>query len=83
ATGRLETGKYELYYPELERSLIINFNPEFPYEIESWEETFNSGYGPSAQKLTTKATKLKQLNTPYWRQNRNVNEVLQDSLMIR
>ncbi|MBT8269101.1 MAG: septum formation inhibitor Maf [Bacteroidia bacterium] len=83
ATGRLETGKYELYYPELERSLIINFNPEFPYEIESWEETFSSGYGPSAQKLTTKATKLKQLNTPYWRQNRNVNEVLQDSLMIR
>lgn len=71
---------YTLNYPELERTLTINFSSEFPYTIESWAETFKSGFGPKAQMLTTKATKIKQLKAPYWRQNSNKYTALRDTL---
>ena len=71
---------YTLNYPSLERTLTINFSTEFPHSIESWSETFKSGFGPKAQMLTSKATKMKQLKSPYWRQNSNKYTVLRDTL---
>ncbi len=71
---------YELTYPELERTLSINFTSDFPYTIESWSEDFKSGFGPGAKTLTTKASKMKSLNTPYWGQNGNEHLILRDSL---
>jgi hypothetical protein len=73
---------YEIRYPELERTLIINFSPEFPYSIESWTETSKSGFGADAQMLTSTATKLKTLRTAYWKENRNKDLPLRDSLGI-
>lgn len=57
---------YEIRYKDYERSLKITFNKSFPYEIESWKETYKSGFGPDARVLTTTATKNKSLNTDYW-----------------
>ncbi|MEX0360279.1 MAG: septum formation inhibitor Maf, partial [Allomuricauda sp.] len=71
---------YTLNYPELERSLAITFTTEFPHSIESWTETFKSGFGPKAKQMTTKATKLKSIKTAYWGQNSNDDMVLRDSL---
>lgn len=71
---------YSLSYPDLERTLTINFTTEFPYTIESWTEQFKSGFGPKAKVMTTKATKLKSLKTPYWGQNGNEDLILRDSL---
>ncbi|WP_431160317.1 septum formation inhibitor Maf [Flagellimonas beolgyonensis] len=71
---------YILTYPDLERTLTINFTTAFPYSIESWTEEFKSGFGPNAKLLTTKATKLKRMKTAYWGQNSNQDLFLRDSL---
>ncbi|RIV30589.1 septum formation inhibitor Maf [Flagellimonas lutimaris] len=71
---------YSLYYPELERTLTINFTSDFPYSIESWTEEFKSGFGPNAKSMMTSASKIKTLKTAYWGQNDNKNEILRDSL---
>ena len=71
---------YTLAYPELERTLTINFTSDFPHSIESWTEETKSGFGPNAKLLTTKATKQKTLKTAYWGQNGNKDLILRDSL---
>ena len=80
ATATSETGKYTLEYPELKRSLVINYNPSFPYTIESWEETFKSGWGPKAKEITTKATKINSIKSAYWGKNSNKDETLRADL---
>ncbi|WP_337251664.1 septum formation inhibitor Maf [Maribacter halichondriae] len=59
-----ELSSYELNYPELGRTLKINFTSSFPYTIESWTETFTSGFGDNAKSMTSTAIKLKRLKTP-------------------
>ncbi len=72
--------RYEISYPELQRTLTINFGNSFPYAVESWEESYKSGFGSNAVMLTTEATKIKTLKTPYWQQNKNKDVFLRDSL---
>jgi len=79
ANAVLSTASYTIEYPELDRALIINFNKEFPFEIVSWSESFNSG----PEKLTTKATKLEAMKSPYWSKNSNKDAVLRDSLKLK
>ncbi len=71
---------YTISYPELERTLEINFKATFPYTIEGWSETFKSGFGDKARTMTSKATKIRTLKTPYWRQNGNSSLALRDTL---
>ncbi len=73
---------YILRYPGLERLLKIRFASEFPYGIESWEETYPSGFGPSARTLTTKATKINSIKSPYWQRNGIEDVSLRDTLGI-
>lgn len=73
---------YSLTYPELDRTLTINFSTAFPHTIESWTDEFKSGYGANAKTLTSKATKIETIKTPYWRQNGNKDMILRDSLGI-
>jgi len=82
ATANLENETYTITYPELNRTLKINFNVNFPYDILGWEETMISGYGPSAKTLTTKATKLKSIKSAYWSKNRNADETIRKSLLL-
>ena len=74
------TQVYRIAYPELQRTLEISFSTEFPYEIEGWSETSTSGFGDQAKQMTSTATKMKTLKTPYWRQNSNKYLSLRDSL---
>ncbi len=74
------TSVYALEYPDLKRSLKIHFNSTFPHEIESWTETFTSGFGAGAKELTTKATKIKRIKSAYWGKNKNKDEVLREEL---
>ncbi|MEW7291701.1 septum formation inhibitor Maf [Aquimarina sp. 2304DJ70-9] len=84
ATATLEkqnnTTIFTLQYPELKRTVSITFNSKFPHEIESWTETFISGFGSNAKELTTKATKIKQIKSAYWGKNNNKDEVLREEL---
>jgi len=79
-TQKGEMSSYSVTFPELERSLTINFSTTFPYTIESWSDEFKSGFGANAKTLKSKATKIKTITTPYWRQNSNADIVLRESL---
>lgn len=71
---------YKITYPDLERTLEISFSKSFPHTIENWSETYKSGFGPNAQTLTTRATKIKTLKRAYWQENKNSDVFLRDSL---
>ncbi|MBU2997309.1 septum formation inhibitor Maf [Cellulophaga baltica] len=72
---------YTLEYPELERTLAIDFTTAFPHTIEGWRETYPSGHhGSKAELMTTTAEKNKSIKTPYWKQNTNSDLFLRDSL---
>ena len=71
---------YKITYPDLDRTLEINFSKSFPHTIENWSETYKSGFGPNAQTLTTTATKIKTLKRAYWQENKNSDVFLRDSL---
>lgn len=73
---------YTLTYPELERSLSIDFSTTFPHTVEGWTESYKSGFGPKAKVLTTKATKINRIKSAYWGKNRNSDQHLRDSLGI-
>lgn len=83
ATASLDNGNYTISYPDLNRSLSISFNTNFPYEILGWEETSTSGYSPSAKTLTTKATKLESIKSAYWGRNSNTDEGLRTVLKLQ
>lgn len=76
------TSIYRIDYPQLNRSLSVAFASAFPYSIESWEETMVSGFGTSAQTLTTRAVKKRQIMSAYWQKNSNDDVHLRDSLGI-
>lgn len=71
---------YTIIFPELERTLAINFTSAFPYVIEGWSDSYKSGFGSKAKILKSTASKIKTLKTPYWKQNRNEHLPLRDSL---
>ncbi|MBU2951724.1 septum formation inhibitor Maf [Tamlana agarivorans] len=82
AMASIDKNTYSMHYPELNRTLSITYNPEFPFDILSWEESFKSGFGEQANLLTTKATKLKTIKSPYWKKNHNKNEKLRTVLLL-
>ncbi len=83
ATAQLTPDTYTLTYPDLNRSLNISFNPQLPFDIISWEETFISGYGNKALELTTKATRIKTIKSDYWNINTNADSALRESLGLK
>jgi len=79
-TKNNEVSSYEVSYPELKRKLRIDFLTVFPHSIEGWSDTFESGYGNGKKELTSTATKIKSLKSPYWQKNSNEFLPLRDSL---
>ena len=75
ASASLDTGSYTLNYSSLKRKLIINFNPEFPYEILNWEENVDGDI--------TKATRLKTIKSAYWSKKSKKDEVLRETLLLQ
>ena len=69
---------YQVKYPE--RSLSITFDKAFPYQIQSWEETYN---GIEGKELTTSATLDKTLHIDYWSKNSVSDKYLRDSLNLK
>ena len=76
ANCTLTTSSYSIEYPELSRTLTINFEAEFPYQITGWSERFPDG----GREMTATATRVKSLKTPYWKQNAEKYSSLRDSL---
>lgn len=82
ATAELKENSYSISYLDLNRTLVIKFNNKFPFDILGWEESYKSGFGPNAKQLTTKATKLETIKSPYWQKNANKDEVLRETLQL-
>lgn len=74
ANGKINDNIYILNYQELNRTLKITFNQNFPFDILSWEETIGE--------KTTTATKLKTIKSAYWNKNKNTDEVLRKTLHL-
>ena len=71
---------FRLKYTTIDRELAITFSRAFPYTIEGWTETYVSGWGGGAKRLTTKATKKKRLMSDYWNRKSNVDRKLRRDL---
>jgi hypothetical protein len=60
---------YNIEYPDLSRTLIIYYAPQFPHTIEYFEETYPSGFGETGDPLTSKAEKTHRIMSTYWQKN--------------
>lgn len=78
ATASLADSTYNISYPELKRTLSIEFNAKFPHDITRWEETYPDNN--SGELFTTTAVKLTTLIEPYWQQNKNEDANLRGQL---
>lgn len=70
---------YTLRYPEIDRSLIIRFNQNFPFKIDGWKEIVTK----QNEKFITKAHSPRQINIDYWNKNKNTDTQYRDSLQLR
>lgn len=71
---------YTIYYPELKRTLSIVYESKFPHKIDSWTETFLSGFGNNQKELKTTATKMKTIKSDYWNKHSNIDSGLRKTL---
>jgi len=70
---------YTLRYPEIDRSLMIRFNQNFPFKIDGWKEIVTK----QNEKFITKAHSPRQINIDYWNKNQNTDTQYRDSLKLR
>ena len=70
ATASLQAGNYTLYIPSLQRSLSIQFDPNFPYTIEGWEEK----YDYKGEQYASTAKRIHTERRQYWQENNNASE---------
>lgn len=71
-TKLIENGKLNTYVincTELERTVEISYESEFPYSIVAWKEIYRSGFGEDAPVLTTEGTLDQSLMIDYWTKN--------------
>ncbi|MEO6230663.1 MAG: hypothetical protein ABJB11_01410 [Ferruginibacter sp.] len=68
---------FTVVYPQLNRTLSINFENKFPYTILGWSDSFA---GLDGKILTTTATRNKMIMTDYWRKHLNIDRKLREDL---
>ncbi|MEP7322189.1 MAG: septum formation inhibitor Maf [Saprospiraceae bacterium] len=73
---------YKIEYPELNRSLYIEYEPTFPYSILKWTEEYKDGFGDMAKMLVTTATRKKQIMIDYWNKNHKIDDSLRLELEL-
>lgn len=79
-SSRDGTHTYTLSYPELGRTLAIEFATHFPHGITGWWEENLQGHGEKARTMTSRATKIQSLKAAYWSRQGNGDLHLRDSL---
>ncbi len=75
---------YRIYYPRDQRELKIYFQPDFPYVIEGWDESYQApAWSGSSDKLTTQGRRLKTYRSPYWSQHDNQHRALRAEMGLK
>ena len=77
-----EISTVKIDYDDLERTVEIFYQTQFPYQILGWEETTKSGFGKNAAMMTTKAVLDTTILSPYWSKNLNKDEYLRKELQL-
>ena len=62
-------------YLHLDRTVSIDYEPQFPYRIIGWEEQ-------DGGQLSSRGTLIKSIKAPYWTQHDNDDLPLRDSLRL-
>lgn len=70
-----EMNRLIVEYLHLDRTIIIGYEPQFPYRILYWEEQDEG-------KLSSKGTLLETIKAPYWTLHDNDDHYLRDSLHL-
>lgn len=78
ANTTLTDSTYTINYPNLKRTVVVKFNPKFPYTIEYWEESYPDK--ANGDFLTTKATRINTILEPYWQRNKKEDGYLRVQL---
>lgn len=68
----------KIEYPELKRKLTIVFKADFPHHILAWTEEKESG----GQRLTSKATLISRIKSPYWSENQLKDSTMRKKLKL-
>jgi hypothetical protein len=77
------TRKLKISYPELDRTLTIEYTNSAPYSIESWTESYIDGWGPDKKRLETTGKKIKSIRSKYWEKNNNSDAYLREELGLK
>jgi hypothetical protein len=64
---------YAVHYPELQRTLEIDFKTEFPHQIMGWKESYGNNEVTTGRLLNT-------IMSDYWMHNQPQDEILRDQL---
>lgn len=73
----LQVDCYTIKYLDSNRTLNIYFQPNFPYIIEGWEDTYK---GMGEVELTTTAIRKNTKRLDYWNKNNNIDRNLNAEL---
>ena len=73
---------YSVKFPDSGRQFNITFEKNFPFEIISWEEIYESGFGPDSKELVTRAVRNKSVMLDYWNKNTTFDEVIREKMGI-
>ena len=73
---------YRLKYQNFDRTLRIDFNRDFPYEIVSWEETYTGGFGEDAKILTTRVVQDSRIMLDYWSKHALADSIWRQELNL-
>ncbi len=72
--------EYYVDFQEIGRKLSIVFEPESPFRIVGWTESYPSLL--DGMERQTIAKRMKTVKTPYWEQNRRKDMALRDTLNL-
>jgi hypothetical protein len=71
---------YNLYYPELDRKLVVECQSRFPFQVLGWKEVWGA---KSSNPQVTEASLAETIKEPYWELNGDNKKALRDSLGLK
>ncbi len=67
-------------YPELQRTMKIYYQSEFPRQITGWQESYPDGQGDNPPILISTGERIRTIRSPYWTKNKSSDEIIRKEL---
>lgn len=75
--------RYEINFPEEQRTLRIDFEQNFPYRIQKWDDSYPGLTRTNANVMTTSATRTHTIMDAYWQHHGNKDRALLKKLGLK